>query len=81
MVKKTFPILAVDEPRAAISLGVSASTMRRWRRHGKGPRAIKLGRLVRYRQEDLRHFLRRSNETTTNLAPIPDPSPKKPSRT
>jgi predicted site-specific integrase-resolvase len=49
--------LAVNQQTAAAMLGVNASTLRRWHREGKGPKAIKLSRLVRYRPEDLRQFL------------------------
>jgi predicted site-specific integrase-resolvase len=49
---------AVDERTAADLLGISPSTLRRWRRTGRGPRAIKLSRLVRYRPADLQRFLR-----------------------
>lgn len=49
--------LAVKERTAADLLDVSESTMRRWRRAGKGPRAIRISRLIRYRVEDLERFL------------------------
>ena len=52
------PTLAVNQQIAAHLLGISPSTLRRWRREGRGPRAIKLSRLVRYRLTDLKRFLR-----------------------
>jgi predicted site-specific integrase-resolvase len=52
--------LVVDQATAARMLGVSVSTLRRWGREGKGPRVIRLSRLVRYRPSDLRRFLRRA---------------------
>lgn len=42
---------------AAAYLGVAVSTLRDWRVDGKGPDAIKIGRLVKYRREDLDRFV------------------------
>ena len=47
----------VDEARLAARLGVSRSTLQSWRYSGRGPRWIKLGRLVRYRLTDVNSFL------------------------
>ena len=46
----------MDEPALAAKLGVSRSTLQSWRYAGRGPRFIKLGRMVRYRVAD--EFLR-----------------------
>ena len=46
-----------DERRAAALLGCSIALMRKWRLFGEGPAYCKIGRLVRYRQEDLAAFL------------------------
>lgn len=55
--------VAVDPQTAASMLDVSVSTLRRWRREGRGPKAVKVSqRLVRYRPEDLRRFLQRLDE-------------------
>lgn len=43
----------IDEPALAARLGVSRSTLQSWRYAGRGPRFIKLGRLVRYRSTDV----------------------------
>jgi predicted site-specific integrase-resolvase len=56
--------LVVDQETAARMLGVSVSTLRRWDRDGKGPRAIKFSRLVRYRPADLQRFLRTPENVT-----------------
>lgn len=37
--------------------GVSTATLRRWRAEGIGPKAIKLGRSIRYRKADLLAWL------------------------
>jgi len=34
----------------------SDSTLERWRREGKGPRFIKIGRSVRYKENDVKIF-------------------------
>lgn len=44
-------------PQAAQYLGLAVSTLNKWRCHGGGPKFLKLGRAVRYRQEDLDAFL------------------------
>ncbi len=43
--------LRVNE--AASRLGLSASTLNKWRTQGKGPKYVKLGRAVCYRPTDL----------------------------
>jgi excisionase family DNA binding protein len=47
----------VDECELAARLGVSRSTLQSWRYAGRGPRYIKLGRLVRYRNADVDTYL------------------------
>lgn len=37
----------------AQKLGISVRTLARWRVQGRGPKAITLGRVVRYAQEDV----------------------------
>jgi excisionase family DNA binding protein len=48
------PMTTVD---AAAYTGVSRSTLEKLRVFGGGPRYLKLGRLVRYRQADLEEWL------------------------
>ena len=45
------------ERQVAEHLGVSLSTVRRMRWTGAGPIHIHIGRLVRYRQEDVERFI------------------------
>ena len=47
----------IDEVALAVRLGVSRSTLQSWRYAGRGPRFIKLGRLVRYRDVDVEAYL------------------------
>lgn len=50
---------AVNEKKAAQTLGVAVQTLRNWRHLGKGPSYLKLsGRLVRYQYIDLIEFMR-----------------------
>jgi len=46
----------VDESRLAMRR-VSRSTLQAWRYRGRGPRYIKIGRLIRYRNADVDAFL------------------------
>src|SRR5262245_48536108 len=48
----------IDEPALAARLGVSRSTLQSWRYAGRGPRYIKLGRMIRYRNDDVDAYLR-----------------------
>lgn len=48
------------EQEAANYLGMRVSTLRQWRFLSKGPIYLKIGRSVRYRQEDLDTFLQQS---------------------
>lgn len=47
----------LDEKGAAHYLGCSVGLLRKWRLFGNGPAFSKLGRLVRYREEDLVAFV------------------------
>lgn len=58
---KTLPELdgdLIDEAKLAARLDVSRSTLQSWRYAKRGPRYIKLGRLVRYRNADVEAYLR-----------------------
>ena len=48
----------IDEARLSARLGVSKSTLQSWRYAKRGPRYIKLGRLIRYRAADVEAYLR-----------------------
>ena len=47
----------LDEFGLARRLKVARSTLQNWRYTGRGPRWIKLGRLIRYRMTDVDAFL------------------------
>ena len=64
-------VLTTEE--AAMLLGLSTSTLNKWRVYGKGPKFLKLGRAVRYRKHDLNAFLvartRQSTKALKGTAP------------
>ena len=47
----------ITESNAAILLCVSPATLRKWRWEGKGPKFIKVGRKVAYRDSDIAAFI------------------------
>ena len=42
---------------AASYLGLAVSTLNKWRSYGGGPRFMRLGRAIRYRQSELDTYL------------------------
>lgn len=56
--------VSLDRPltdvEVAARLGVSRFTVRAWRHKGQGPRFLKMGRAVRYRQADIEAFQRQT---------------------
>lgn len=49
--------IAISESEVARRADVSVAALRKWRRLGVGPRFLRLGRLVRYLDSDLRQWL------------------------
>jgi excisionase family DNA binding protein len=49
------PLLTLDEVSAYI--GIPKNTLYRWRVDGKGPRAIKYGKHLRYRRAEVESWL------------------------
>lgn len=47
----------LSDVEAAEFISTSPQTLRNWRSAGKGPSYIKIGRLVRYRLDDLIKFM------------------------
>lgn len=56
-------------------LKCTVAALRRWRRERRGPRFVKLGRLIRYRDSDLEDFVEQCTQNVIRekrrLAPIP----------
>ena len=58
----------VDTAEAARYLGVSRSSMEKWRVYGGGPKFYKYSKVIRYRPEDLDDWLsRRLVESTSGI--------------
>lgn len=57
-----------DTRSAASYLGLQPSTLEAWRVRGGGPRFLKLGRSVRYRQTDLDAFIESAARASTSEA-------------
>ena len=55
----------ITEAEAAGILRVSLTTLRHWRREGRGPVYRKLSRSVRYRPDDLADFIAASRRVET----------------
>jgi excisionase family DNA binding protein len=73
----------LSQKQAARMLGLSVRTLERHRIAGTGPRFARLGRLVRYRQNDLDQWvesnLRNSTSELSGTA-VRQPTPEAPSR-
>lgn len=48
----------LDEKQAADILGLSPRTLQGWRLRGQGPQFVKIGRLTRYRPEDIEAYVK-----------------------
>ena len=55
----------LDEYDAASLLALSVKTLRRWRWAGTGPAFVRLGRAVRYHQDDLNAFIKAGRRRST----------------
>ena len=53
----TDPHRFMDTRQCADYLGISASTLTKWRMHGRGPRFFNFGSLVRYAADDVEAFV------------------------
>lgn len=50
----------------AADLGLAVGTLNKWRVTGNGPRFVRLGRRVVYRQEDIEAFVANGVRTSTS---------------
>ena len=61
--------IALDTHEAANRTGLSASTLRKLRLTGRGPKFLKLGRSVRYRETDIEAWLEaRAVQSTSEVS-------------
>lgn len=51
-------------------LNCTKAALRRWRREGRGPRWVKMGRLVRYHPADIDSFIKFSTEGPNTMAQV-----------
>jgi predicted DNA-binding transcriptional regulator AlpA len=56
----------LDQKTTAKLLGLSVRTLERHRLAGTGPRYARLGRLIRYRQDDLQEWIDRNLRNSTS---------------
>jgi hypothetical protein len=56
----------INEKGAAEFLGCTVSAMRKWRLLGRGPAYCRVGRLIRYREDDLLAYVEASRVQPTN---------------
>ncbi|PWG59695.1 excisionase [Bifidobacterium catulorum] len=61
---KDLPEISTPGDLARVS-GISLGTLAYWRHSGTGPRYMKLGRLIRYRKNDVVVFFESSLRTST----------------
>ena len=64
----------LTEQKAAEVLNCTIAALRRWRRERRGPRFVKLGRLIRYNLADIEAFVEQSTQAVVQpgrrLSPI-----------
>ncbi len=48
----------LNEEQAAERLGVKVKTMQQWRHFGRGPKYVKVGRLVKYQPADIEAYIK-----------------------
>ena len=58
----------IDSAQLAQYLGAQVATVEGWRHKDMGPRYIKVGRLVRYRTEDVEKWLKSNTRNSTKKA-------------
>jgi predicted DNA-binding transcriptional regulator AlpA len=64
---------AICESELARQASISTAVLRKWRREGKGPRFVKLGRLVRYLTRDVDAWLDEQAVRTENQSRVASP--------
>lgn len=60
--------------QVAERLHMRKQTLEAWRLQGKGPRFTKLGKLVRYREEDISAFIEEGMRQSTSESTTPSPA-------
>ena len=60
------PITVMTVQQASEYLGLAVSTLNKWRCHGGGPVFSKMGRSVRYQQQNLDNYIETSKRSSTS---------------
>ena len=72
--KEGVHVQLLTEQKAAEVLNCTIAALRRWRRERRGPRFVKLGRLIRYNLADIEAFVEQSTQAVVQpgrrLSPI-----------
>ena len=63
------------EQETAQLLACTVAALRRWRRERRGPRFVRLGRLIRYSESDLSDFVGECTEATQKKRKLAAVSP------
>lgn len=50
-------LVFLDDKELAQLLNISVASVRRWRLHGRGPKATKIGASIRYKLADIEEFI------------------------
>lgn len=56
----------LDERTVARMLNVAPATLQRWRWAERGPRFVKIGRLVRYKLSEISRFINEGERSSTS---------------
>jgi len=59
------PVALMTPQEVAAFLSVPVATLRTWRTNGRGPRAHRVGKHLRYRHADVEEWLEQQAEPTT----------------
>jgi excisionase family DNA binding protein len=64
----TDPRRFMDTKQTADYLGISASTLTKWRMYGRGPRYFNFGSLVRYSVDDVNAYVESARSASPSTA-------------
>lgn len=62
----TNPAALLTPAQASVMLGVAVQTLAKWRHEGRGPRYLKMCRLIRYRRDELERWLSELERASTS---------------
>jgi predicted DNA-binding transcriptional regulator AlpA len=62
---------SLDEAQLCARFRISRKTAQKWRQTNRGPRFVKVGRLVRYRESDVQAWVDQQTRTNTTQTSRP----------